>query len=153
MYRQIPAVAIDGATTGGPPFVTGLEAARRPRYGGDDGAAAAGSPDGGTSYGRPGRPATSVGARTDPPPPRAQSLGSSVVTPLFTVSRLTPKAAAMVPWVSPDSTRVTMDCRAHADSRVFWRAFTGALAVASRRLDNLSLLLLSPVNNVLSLYT
>jgi hypothetical protein len=72
---------------------------------------------------------------------------------LFTVSRLTPKAAAMVPWVSPDSTRVTMDCRAQAESRAFLWVFTGALAVVSGRLDNLSLLLLSPVNNLPRSYT
>lgn len=71
---------------------------------------------------------------------------------LFTVSRLMPKAAAIRPSVSLDSTRVTMDCRAHADSRAFLWVSTGAPAVVSGRLDNLNLLLLSPVNDLPSIY-
>ncbi|GAB1342080.1 hypothetical protein MASR1M101_12070 [Gemmatimonas sp.] len=58
----------------------------------------------------------------------------------------------MAPWDSPASTRVTMDCRAQADSRAFLWVFMGALAVVSDGLDNLSLQPLSPVNNLFSLY-
>lgn len=59
----------------------------------------------------------------------------------------------MSPCDSPESRRLTRPCRPQAVWRAFLWVFTGALEVVSDGLDNLSLQRLSPMNNVLRIYT